>query len=145
MEMQMKKNIKLLLTILCLFSTSLVTMATSKKQDGDQSLLLQRSPESLARKDYYIASNCPGAIAQERITVTDERIEYPTNLAYINFGLPTDVLNLTYTNQLSRDMGSGRIRSCTRSEQVDQGTPLIVYTCTETGAFLCQVSFEAVQ
>lgn len=126
--------------MLILLSTTAVTVATSKARDGDYTV----TPDSLARKDYYVASNCPQAISQDRITIDNELIEYPTNRSFYNYGLPTYNLNLTFNNNVTGDM-NGRQRSCTRSMQNYQGTPLIVYTCYENGNFLCQTTFEAVQ
>lgn len=139
----MAKNLKTIFTILCLLATSVVTVATSKKTEGN-GVGYTATPESLARKDYYIASNCPQAIPQDRITVSNELIEYPTNRSFYSYGLPAYNLNLTFAHQITADM-NGRQRTCVRSEQIDQGTPLIVYTCSENGYTVCQVSFEAFQ
>lgn len=139
----MRKNLRIVFTIFCLLATSVVTVATSKKHDG-QGYEGAVTPESLVRKDYYIASDCPQAISQDRITIDNELIEYPTNRSFYNYGLPTYNLNLTFSNHIAADM-NGRQRSCIRSEQVVWGVPLIVYTCSENGRFLCQVSFELAQ
>lgn len=136
----MMEKLRSIFTLLILMSTTVVTVATSKKQDGDYKV----TPDSLVRKDYYVASNCPQAISQDRITVDNELVEYPTDRSFLNYGLPSYNVNLTYANTLSGDM-YGRQRSCTRSVQTYQGTPLIVYTCYENGNFLCQTTFEAVQ
>lgn len=135
----MAKNLRTFFTLLSLLATSVVTVATSK--DGVNPKV---TPESLARKDYYVASNCPQAIYQDRITVSHELIEYPTNRSFYDYGLPAYSLNLTFSNQVTAEI-SGRQRSCVRTEQTHQGTPLIVYTCSENGTPLCQVSFEPVQ
>src|SRR5687768_16059996 len=140
----MARNLKIIFTLFCLLATSVVTIATSKKSDGDLRQINNVTPESLARKDYYVASNCPQAISQERITVTSELIEYPTNRNFYSYGLPSHNLNLTHSHQVAGDM-NGILRSCIRSEQADWGTPLIVYTCSENNSFLCQVSFELIQ
>lgn len=138
----MNQRLKSLFAVVCLLATSVVTIATSKNNSGERVSNVQVTPESLVRKSYYVASNCPQAIYQDWITVANERIEYPSNRNFSSFGLPAQTLNLTHTNQISM-MINGRQRSCIRSEIRDQtGLPLIVYTCEESGTLLCQVSFE---
>jgi hypothetical protein len=136
----MAEKLRSIFTLLILMSTTVVTVATSKVKDGDYKV----TPDSLARKDYYVASNCPQAVPQERITVDNELVDYPTNRSFLNYGLPVYNLNLTYSSTITGNM-YGRERSCTRSMQNYQGTPLIVYTCYENSNFLCQTTFEAVQ
>jgi hypothetical protein len=138
------KNLKSLFAILCLVATSIVTVATSKKQVSDMDNANQAFTDSLVQRDYYAASNCPMALPQERLTIANERIQYPTNLSFYDLGIPVLALNLTYTHQVS-GMINGRTRNCARSVLPNQSSSLIVYTCSENGNFLCQVSFEAVQ
>ncbi len=139
----MRQKLNMLFTLICLLSTSIITIATSKKDDSPASHN-QAPVETLARRNYYVASNCPQSVQQEQITVTNEHIEYPPSINFSHFGLPAERLNLTMSFQISNIM-QGRQRDCTRTEMNDQGVPLIVYTCTEGGAFLCQVSFEQTQ
>ena len=130
----MRQRSKVVFTLSCLFVTSVVTIATSKS--GDQG---RYEPEPV--QNYLVASNCPQSTSQQRITVTNEQISYPMNLHFTDFGLPTTQLNPATTTQVF-SMINGRQRSCSRSEMVDQGTPLIVYTCTENNMYICQVTFE---
>ncbi|WP_413290855.1 hypothetical protein [Bdellovibrio sp. HCB337] len=133
----MRKNLRIAFTMLILLASSVVTVATSKKRD-------YVSPESLARKEYYVASNCPQAITQDQVVIDNELIESPANRSFYNYGLPTYNLNLTFTTQIIENM-NGVQRTCIRAEQNYGGTPLIVYTCSEYGQAVCQVSFEAIQ
>lgn len=137
------KNLKSLFSVLCLLITSIVTIATSKKP-ADQMAADQAYYDSLVQKDYFVASNCPQALYQERITIANGRVLYPTNRNFVDFGIPTLELNLTYSSQVS-GLVNGHARSCVRSELVDQGIPLILYSCTENAQALCQVSFERIQ
>lgn len=139
----MRKTLKNVFTLLILVATSVVTVATSKKGDYDASY--QVTPDSLARKDYYVASNCPQAIQQDRVTIDNELIAYPTSRTFYNYGIPAYNLNLTYTHQVSAPMNNGVERTCVRSAQTYSGVPLIVYTCYEYNRVVCQTSFEAVQ
>jgi hypothetical protein len=140
----MKEKIRILFTAICLLSTSVVTVATSKKRNNEVGYVNEITPESLAQRDYLVDSNCPQSIFQEQITVANERVKYPSDLSFLNFGLPSEYVNLTYSNQIVGEV-DGVLRSCLRSQQVDQGISLIVYTCSENGIFLCQVFFEEVQ
>jgi hypothetical protein len=137
------KTLKNIFAVLCLLTTSIVTVATSKKP-ADQMTADQAYYDSLAQQDYYAASNCPQALYQERITVSKGRIQYPTNLSFTDFGLPASEVNLTYSNELSGFI-HGLPRSCARSEQIHQGISLIVYSCSENSRLICQVSFERAQ
>lgn len=137
------KKLKKFFTVFCLLATSLVTVATSKKS-ADQMTSDQAYYDSLKQKEYYVASNCPQSLYQERITVANNRISYPTNLSFFDFGLPALEVNLTYSTSLS-GLVQGSTRTCLRTEQNHQGTSLIVYSCSENSQILCQVSFELVQ
>ncbi|MBK7842781.1 MAG: hypothetical protein IPJ71_03665 [Bdellovibrionales bacterium] len=142
----MKEKIRILFTAICLLSTAVVTVATSKKRNNELGYVYvnEITPESLAQRDYLVDSNCPQSIFQEQITVANERVKYPSDLSFLNFGLPSEDVNLTYSNQIVGEV-DGVLRSCLRSQQVDQGISLIVYTCSENGIFLCEVFFEEVQ
>lgn len=141
----MSKNINTLFTLLCLFATSVVTIATSKKGDHPDAIISEHKYNgSLIEKNYFVASNCPQSIAQEKITVVSERILRPANTNFSDFGIPAESINLTFTNQINHPI-NGQMRSCLRSEQVEQGTSLIVYTCSENGTLICQITFEVTQ
>ncbi|MBK8202924.1 MAG: hypothetical protein IPK68_11580 [Bdellovibrionales bacterium] len=135
---------RILFTAICLLSTSVVTVATSKMRNNDVGYVNEITPESLAQRDYLVNSNCPQSIFQEQITVANARVKYPSDLSFFNFGLPSEYVNLTYSNQIVGEV-NGVLRSCLRSQQVDQGISSIVYTCSENGIFLCEVYFEEVQ
>lgn len=140
----MRRKLNTLVTIICLFATSVVTIATSKKKEGDDALLLKPPAETLARRNWLVASNCPFAIQQEMITVENEMIQYPPNLNFTHFGLPNETLNIMLDSQTFRII-NGVDRDCRSSKIVHQGTPLYLFTCTQNGAPLCQVSFEEAQ
>lgn len=140
----MKQKLNIFFSLLCLLATSVVTIATSKNSDTQQQPVNYYTAETLNRKNYYVASNCPQSVPQERITVTNDFIEYPPQLNFSHFGLPTERLNLLATPQISNAV-QGHQRNCVRSDVADRGVLLTVYTCYESGAYLCQVSFEPAQ
>ena len=65
----MKEKLRILFTAICLLSTSVVTVATSKKRNNDLGYVYvnEITPESLAQRDYLVDSNCPQSIFQEQI------------------------------------------------------------------------------
>ena len=135
-----RRTIETLFTLLTLFATSIVTVATSKKDVETNNL----SNNHEATRSYYVASNCSGAVPQSRVTIADRTIIEPANMRFYDFGLPITQLSVTSTQQFSAAM-NGYQRTCVRSEQVDQGTLLTVYSCYENNQVVCQVSFELVQ
>ena len=145
MKLGTAKTIRTLFTLLCLLATSVVTIATSRKgdrYDGQPAPYIRT--EATERKDYDVASNCPQSVPQERITIANEQITYPSQMYFSDFGLPTQTLNLDYNEEVNGDV-NGLYRTCRRSELKDQNTTLIVYTCSENNKRVCQISFEPVQ
>lgn len=140
----MKQKLNVFVSLVCLLATSVITIATSKNSDTQQQPANYYTAEPLSKKNYYVASNCPQSVPQEQITVANDFIEYPSQLNFSHFGLPTERLNLLATQQIS-NVVQGRQRNCVRSDQSNQGGLLTVYTCYESGAYLCQVSFEPAQ
>ncbi len=94
----MKEKLRILFTAICLVSTSVVTVATSKTRNNDVVYINDETPESLSLRDYLVDSNCPQSIFHEQITVANERVKYPSNLSFLNFGLPSEYVNLTHSN-----------------------------------------------
>ncbi len=129
----MRRKLDTLFTIFCLFLTSIVTIATSKKGDHFS------EPPRVAH--YLVASNCPKAIPNEQISVVNGMITYPANIQPKHFGLPTNQINWRTENQIS-GLFNGQLRECLHSVNVDNSTSLDVYTCYENKELVCQVSFE---
>ena len=134
------QTVKTILTFLALFATSVVTVATSKKTDSPDYVVEEAEPT----KNYLVASNCPGAVPQARITITNKNLVSPSNINFFAFGLPTSQMSVSSTLQIEA-LVNGQERTCLRSEIVDQGTPLTVFTCSENGSVSCQITFELVQ
>ncbi|HEY8272191.1 MAG TPA: hypothetical protein VIG33_14975 [Pseudobdellovibrionaceae bacterium] len=129
-------------TVLCLLTTSLVTVATSKApppKTGSDDVITAES------KQYYVASNCPAALPQDQITVTNETISYPTNLQFADFGLPLTRLNFEMYPQVKGWVRGYQMLCYLSVMEADSDTGLLhVYNCYENNRPICQVSFEQV-
>jgi hypothetical protein len=135
--------------ILCLAATSLVTVATSKYDPSKANSTL----EPLQVKNYYVASNCPGAMPQDQITVSDGVITSPSNRLTTDFGMPLTPVNFGFYPQVSGPVRGYQL-TCYHStipntpqqtgpaQTMPAAESLDLYTCYESNRFFCQVSFE---
>lgn len=127
------------ISVLLLAATSVVTIATSKHDPNRAASL---SLQATGTRSYYVASNCPGAVPQERITVQDGRLTEPHYRQFVEFGLPMTVLNVDLHPRI-QGMVRGYQMDCTYSSYgMQDGRSLDVYSCYENTRPICQVSFE---
>jgi len=148
----LSQKIEALITIFFLLSTSIITVATSKKSDYSpvapaiaypNTSNTSNTSNTYNVKTYLVASNCSGALPQERIVVAGSTIQSPTGINYIDFGLPMSSLDFVANPEISGIVGSMN-RTCQYSNIVQASVPLDVYTCFENSQQICQVSFESV-
>lgn len=120
-------------SLLWLGLAALTTIATSKSTPGQANL----------ERSFLVASNCPGALRQERISMVNSLVATPTNLSFNTFGLPTTILNVGDGNTVTGDF-EGVQRACVHSIYETQPNIVHLYTCFEGPTQVCQVTFEDV-
>jgi hypothetical protein len=132
-----QSTIKSVLSAICLLATSVITIATSKSTGKDGTIGTYNA--GIVRQ-YSVNSDCAGAIPYEALTMTDSTITEPANRHFIDYGLPTEQIDLTQPSQVS-GLVRGATRTCVYSAQTQGTTPVDVFSCYEDNRYVCQVVF----
>ncbi|MGZ3745249.1 MAG: hypothetical protein ACXVB1_05165 [Pseudobdellovibrionaceae bacterium] len=126
--------------ILSLAATSLVTVATSKVHPQSENAANLYGAGS---KQYYVASNCPAALTQEQITLTQGTISSPSDLEFVDFGLPMTRLDFEANPKISGWVHGYQTTCYHSTMEINSGSGVLdVYSCYEDSRAICQVSFE---
>lgn len=132
-----QSTIKSVLSVICLIATSVVTIATSKATNNDGSIGTYKA--GIVRQ-YTVNSDCAGAIPYEALTMTDSSITEPLNRHFIDYGLPTEQMDLTQPSQVS-GLVRGATRTCTYSAQSFNANSVNIFSCSESDHYVCQIIF----
>lgn len=114
----------------CLIATSVITVATSKKDDA-------------TNLSFYVAtSNCVNPNVNEVIGVSGNQIVSPSSVDFTDLGLPQPTLTIATDTTVS-GTANAVTRVCTYSSNNSNGTQQHIYGCSDNNVPTCAVMFVA--